>query len=249
MTRIHFTAIALFFLFLTACSHRVPTATVEIVDTSLSITPRAERAALDAVRNQIGRMQRGDVLVLIPIVGDARNDVDGRILRFQAPVRREAYDADLGRFRADAQKRFVAWVASPDLYASMTDILGALDAARQEIASFPAGSSRRLVVVSDFLEDDGTERFVRDKAIATPAYARELAARLRAEHGLALPGVSLCLGRLESSDYAQLSEERKEAVTAFWSTYLAGSGQQPEIRFDGTGMLADVEHVCPNKKP
>jgi hypothetical protein len=222
---------------------------VEIIDTSQSITPRAEHAALDAVRNQIDRMQRGDVLILIPITGDGQNDVGGRILRFQAPNRREAYDADLGRFRTDAEKLFAAWAASSDLHQARTDILGALDAARQEAASLPAGSSRRLVIASDFLEDDGAVHFVTDRSLANPARARELALRLRAAHGFAMPGIALCLGRLESSDYAPLSAERKETVTAFWSAYLAGNNQSPEIHFDGTGMLADVEHVCPNKKP
>lgn len=248
MTRIRMVAFALLLL-LSACSHRAPVAIVEIVDTSQSITPRAERAALDAVRGQIGRMQRGDLLVLIPITGNAENDADGSILRFQAPVRREAYDADLGRFRAEAQKRFVAWTTSFDPHQSRTDILGALDAARQEASSLSARRVRRIIVVSDFLEDDGAYRFVKDQALTNPVRARELAARLRSEHGFALSGIALCLGRLESSDYAPLPEERKEAVAAFWFTYLAGSGQPPEIRFDGTGMLADVEHVCPSGKP
>jgi hypothetical protein len=114
---------------------------------------------------------------------------------------------------------------------------------------FPTGSSRRLVIASDFLEDDGAEHFVTDRLLANSARSRELALRLRAAHGFTLPGVALCLGRLESSDYAPLSEERKEAVTAFWSAYLVSSGQLPEIHFDGTGMLADVEHVCPSGKP
>jgi hypothetical protein len=249
MNRIRCAAASALLLLLAACSHRVPTVTVEIIDTSQSITPRAEHAAQGAIRSQIDRMQRGDILVLIPIMGDVQNDADGRILRFQAPNRREAYNADLGRFRADAEKRFAAWAASSDLHQARTDILGALDAARQEIALFSTGSSRRLVIASDFLEDDRAEHFVTDRSLANPARARELALRLRAAHGFAVPGVALCLGRLESSDYAPLSAERKEAVTAFWSAYLAGNSQSPEIHFDGTGMLADVEHVCPNKKP
>ena len=64
-------------LTLAACSHRTPEATVEVIDTSLSITPRAEKAALDAVQNQIAHMQRGDTLIVIPITGDAANDSGG----------------------------------------------------------------------------------------------------------------------------------------------------------------------------
>ena len=42
-------------LLLSGCSHRGPVATVEVIDTSLSITPRAEKAALDAVRSAVAR--------------------------------------------------------------------------------------------------------------------------------------------------------------------------------------------------
>ncbi|HVB35576.1 MAG TPA: hypothetical protein VNJ52_14570 [Patescibacteria group bacterium] len=73
-------ALALLFT-LSACQQRTPVVTVVLIDTSLSVTPRAERAALKAVGDRITRMGRGDRLILIPITGDAQNDVGGRILR------------------------------------------------------------------------------------------------------------------------------------------------------------------------
>jgi hypothetical protein len=222
----------------------VPEATVEVIDTSLSITPRAEKAALDAVQNQIAHMQRGDQLVLIPITGDATNDAGGRVLRLSAPTRRETYDADLRRFEEQARKQFSVWTASLDQHQSRTDILGALDAARQEIALLPKESDCKLVVESDFLEDDGAYRFVSAGSLASPARARELAERLHGQHGFTLQGVTLCLGRLESSDFASLSAQRKEAVKAFWTAYFAAGGEPAEIRFDGTGILADAERGC-----
>jgi hypothetical protein len=231
-------------LLLAGCSHRVPEATVEVIDTSLSITPRAEKAALDAVQDQIGHMRRGDTLVLIPITGDAANDAGGRVLRLSAPTERETYDTELRRFQAAAQKQFAAWVASLDKYQSRTDILGALDAARQELAVLPNGMNRKLVVVSDFLEDDGTYRFASAGPLASPTRARQLAARLREQHGFTLQGVPLCLGRLESSDFAPLSAQRKDAVQAFWMAYFAAGGEPAEIRFDGTGILVDVQSSC-----
>jgi hypothetical protein len=231
-------------LALAGCSHRVPQATIEIVDTSLSIMPRAEKAALNAVQNQIGRMQRGDMLVLIPITGDAANDAGGRVLRFSAPTQRETYDTDLRRFQEQARKHFAAWVASLDKHQSRTDILGALDAAQQEFALLPNGMNRKLVVVSDFLEDDGTYRFVSAGSLTSSARARELAARLREQHGFMLQRVPLCLGRLESSDFAPLTTQRKEAVQAFWTAYFASGGEPAEIQFDGTGILADTERGC-----
>jgi hypothetical protein len=229
---------------LAGCSHRVPQATVEIIDTSLSITPRAERAALSAVDDQITRLGRGDLLVVIPITDDARNDTGGRILRLQAPTVREPYDADLKRFRNDAKKQFAAWASSLDSHQRRTDILGALDVARQEFTALPKEDEHRLIVVSDFIEDDGVYDFVRDRALANPTRARVLAARLRDEHEFTLQGVPLCLGRLESSDFAPLTAQRKEAIQTFWTAYFAAGGEPVEIQFDGTGILADAEHEC-----
>ena len=240
-------AIATLFL-LAACSHRVPQGTVEVIDTSISITPRAEGAALDAVQDQITHMQRGDQLVLIPITGNAANDAGGCVLRLSAPTQRETYDTDLHRFQEQARKQFDVWKASLDQHQSRTDILGALDAARQELALLPNGMNRKLVVVSDFLEDDGTYRFVSAGSLTSPARARELAAYLREQHGFTLQGVPLCLGRLESSDFAPLSAQRKEAVQAFWTAYFAVGGEPAEIQFDGTGILADTERGCFGEK-
>jgi hypothetical protein len=189
-------------------------------------------------------MQRGDHLVLIPVTGDAANDAGGRILRLSAPTQRETYDMDLRRFQEEAQKQFAAWRASFDQHQSRSDILGALDVARQEFALLSKESNRELVVVSDFLEDDGTYRFVSAGELASPARARQLAANLREQHGFTMQGVPLCLGRLESSDFAPLSAKRKKAVQSFWTAYFAAGGEQAEIEFDGTGMLADADRGC-----
>jgi hypothetical protein len=240
---VRYASITLLFL-LAGCSHRVPEVTIEVIDTSLSITLRAEKAALDAIQAQIGHMQRGDTLILIPITGDAANDSGGRVLRLSAPTERETYDTDLRRFQEQAGKQFALWVASLDKHQSQTDILGALDAAWQELAVLPNGMNRKLVVVSDFIEDDGTYNFVSTGSLATPARARQLAARLREEHSFTMQGVTLCLGRLESSDFAPLTAQRKEAVRAFWTAYFAAGGRPTEIQFDGTGILADTERGC-----
>jgi hypothetical protein len=244
MTVFRFATFSLLLL-VTACSHRVPTATVEVIDTSMSITPRAERAAQRAVGDQISRMGRGDRLILIPITGDAQNDAGGRVLRLTAPTERESYDTDLRRFQSEAQKQFAAWVASLDPHQTKTDILGTLDVARQEFAGIPKGSERRLIIVSDFLEDESSYRFISAVQLAHPARVKALALALRSERGFALPGVPICLGRLESSGFAPLSPQRKDAVQAFWTAYLSENGRQPELHFDGTGMLTGGE-VCFN---
>lgn len=112
----------------------------------------------------------------------------------------------------------------------------------------PKESCRKLVVVSDFLEDDGTYRFVSAGSLENPERARELAGRLREQHNFTLKGVPLCLGRLESSDFAPLSTQRKEAVQAFWTAYFAEGGESVEIQLDGTGILADTERGCSSGK-
>jgi hypothetical protein len=219
------------------CSRRVPVTTVEVIDTSMSITLRAERTAQSAVGNQISRMGRGDRLILIPITGDAQNDAGGRVLRLTAPTERESYDMDLRRFQSEAQKQFDAWAASIDPHQTKTDILGTLDVARQEFAAIPRRSERRLIIVSDFLEDESLYRFVSAPQLADAARAGALALILRSEREFALPGVPICLGRLESSDFAPLSPQRKDAVRAFWTAYLTDKDRRPELHFDGTGML------------
>lgn len=240
MITLRFAAFALLLL-VTACSQHAPVTTVEVIDTSMSITPRAEHAAQSVVGNQISRMGRGDRLILIPITGDAENDAGGRILRLAAPTERESYDTDLRRFQSEAQKQFVAWAASLDPHQTRTDILGTLDAARQEFAAVPTGSERRLIIVSDFLEDEPSLRFVSAPQLANVARARALALTLRSERQFALPDVPICLGRLESSDFAPLSPQRKDAVQALWAAYLADKERQPELHFDGTGMLTGTD--------
>jgi hypothetical protein len=231
--------------FLLACTHRTPIATVELIDTSLSIAPQAEKSALDAVRGQILRMDRGDSLVLIPITGNAENDAGGRILRLQAPTKRESYDVDLRRFRDSAQKQFAAWEGALGAERCRTDILGSLDAARQELAAIPKGDARRLIVVSDFLEDDGQYHFATDRALSNLKSARGLASALRGSHSFAGTRTQFCLGRLESADFEGLSLSRKQAIRVFWLTYFAEAGSASDIQLDGLSLLTQSESVCP----
>ena len=83
--------------------------------------------------------------------------------------------------------------------------------------------------------------------IATARRARALASEIRMSRGFALQGVTVCLGRLESGDFAPLSPQRKEAVQAFWAEYLKDRGQAPTLRFDGVGSLS-ASTVARNQK-
>lgn len=220
------------------CSRRTPTATVVLVDPSASVTAQARKEEFAAVGALIPRMRRGDSLTILPIMGDEAADIQGRILRLHAPVRREPYDADLRRFRAEARREYDGFAANLLAHPGQrTDILGALDVARQEFEAIPMSDKRRLIVLSDFLEDDGQYRFTTDPDLANSALARMLALRLRTEHGFALRGVRVCLGALNSMDFIQLRPGRRQAVRAFWGEYFAPTGSRTEIRLDGTGML------------
>ena len=116
-------------------------------------------------------------------------------------------DTDLRRFQSGAQKQFAAWAASLNPHQTRTDILGTLDVARQEIDALPNGNERQLVIVSDSLEDESTYHLPSAPQLAHPARARALALALRSNRGFALPDVPVCLGRLESSDFALLGVE------------------------------------------
>jgi hypothetical protein len=135
-------------------------------------------------------------------------------------------------------------VKSLDQHQSRTDLLGTLDVAQQELGLLPRGSNPRLIDASDFLEDDGTYRFVSARELADSVRARQLAVKLREQHGFAMQGVSLCLGRLESNDFARLSAARKDAVEAFWAAYLTTGGEPARIQFDGTGVLTNTLRGC-----
>lgn len=231
------------------CSRRTPTATVVLVDPSASVTARARREEFAAVGALIPRMRRGDSLIVIPILGDEEADIQGRILRLRAPVRRAPYDADLRRFRAEAAREYAAFASNLLAHPGQrTDILGALDVARQEFEAMPSPEMRKLIVLSDFIEDDGRYRFTSDPNLATLAGARWLAERLRRERGFALRGVGVYLGALESSDFARLDTRRRRAVRAFWSEYFALAGEKTDIQCDGTGMLKVTGNGSPRRK-
>jgi hypothetical protein len=226
---------------LSGCSRHVPTATVVLVDPSGSVTAQARKEEYAAVAALIPKMRRGDSLTIIPITDDEAADIQGRILRLQVPMRREAYDADLRRFHDLAGREYAVFAANLLAHPGQrTDILGALDVARQEFKAIPTTDRRRLVVLSDFLEDDGRYRFTSDPRLAKTATARQRATRLRREHGFTLAGVEVYLGALESTDFARLGPERRRAVRSFWSEYFAQPGSRTEVQLDGTGMLATL---------
>jgi len=245
--RYHIAILGTLIVALTGCGwhHEPATDDVCLLDISKSIERESTVEEFKAVDSLVANLKRGDSLTLIPITGNAPGDSHGRIVHLWVPTQCQPYDNDLVAFRGQAREQIKAMreqaLARPS---SQTDILGALDAARQELSLIPKMNNRRLLIASDFLEDDGTYNFVSAPLLDSPVRARLLAARLREQRGFTLPDVRLCLGRLESSDFRPLTAQRKGAVQDFWSAYLSGTRNVAEIRLDGTEMLADPEQGC-----
>lgn len=195
-------------------------------------------------KNRFCAWTEGTFSSSFPSPGMPKTMPGGRILRLQAPTKRESYDADLRGFRDTAQKHFASWASVLGAERCRTDILGSLDAAQQEFASIPKDSTRQLVVASDFLEDDDQYRFVNERALANPKTARNFASQLRGFHSFAVAGAQVCLGRLESIQFEALSPSRRGAISAFWMTYFAHDGRAPVIQLDGVGMLMGNESAC-----
>lgn len=226
-------------IFLAAgCARRTPSTTIVLVDPSASVTMRARQEEFAAVARRIPRLLRGDSLLIIPITNDAEAGIEGRVLRFHAPAEREAYDADLRRFRHQADKQLGAFanelLQSP---VKRTDILGALDVARQEFEAAPRGDRRTLIVLSDFLEDDGSCSFVNAPQLANKASAARFAQTLQEQHRFHLQDAAVQFGGLEGDDLANLSPARREAVHAFWEEYFRAAGVKAEIRIDGIAVF------------
>jgi hypothetical protein len=221
------------------CSRRVPVAIVVLVDPSASVTEQGRRDEFAVAARLIPGLQRGDSLTVVPITDNAVADIEGRVLRLRAPDLREPYDADLHRFRTQARQSYGAFTADLLAHPGMqTDILGALDVARQEFETIPERDQRILIVLSDFLEDDGRYRFVSDRRLASAQDARGFADCLRNWHGFSLHGVALRLGALQSNDFAQLDQGRQDAVHAFWPEYLRNSPALGTVQLDGSSVLA-----------
>lgn len=233
-------SVSLSFLLLVAGCHKAapPSVSVCLLDTSQSIYPDAVRDEFEAMDKLADRLHRGDELVIIPIASDARNDIQGHIVRLRAPEQRAAFDTDLATFREEAHREIAAmkeWAISHP--SAHTDILGTLQVAQQEfIASRPCNS--KLVLLSDFLEDDGKWNFVTDQTFGSVTRSRHWAKGMRAKSQFQFP--SVFLGRVRSRDGDVISTSRWDAVETFWGELLKRSNQQQTVHLDGIGTLAEV---------
>jgi len=213
---------------------------IVIPDVSYSIV---DMAKLFAPINAVTRnLHRGDRMTVVPITGDAEIESQDRIVTFDAPLHREAFDQDLERFKDAALKSLQALErASLDKPGGRTDVLGTFEIAEQKIADNHAdGNQRRpvLICLSDYIQDDAQENFKTSAAVATPSRAIALARQLAGPR-MDGPSVPAYLGLLSSRDLRQLDNNRRAGVRAFWMSYLTARGFRPTFAVDGPGGALD----------
>jgi hypothetical protein len=228
-------------LLLVGCSQQqpAPRQIVILVDISASIEPQAEAECLDAIAKLIAKLNRGDSVSIIPITGDAEVQSTGRVLRFQKPITRAAYDADLIGFSRQVHDSLQALriqaIGNPS---ARTDIFGAVRMAMEEFAAGPKEQDRRLIIFSDFIEDDGAVNFNTDRRLMTVKSATSFATDV--SKGLPpAPPVSAraSLGLLRSKEFHRLTKERREAIRQFWRRYFKSIGIESNYMSDGVGLL------------
>jgi len=140
---------------LLGCGKREPRHIVIMPDVSGSIDRESLEQAFKAVDELASRLQRGDRLTIIPILGDAEAEASGRILRFEVPANRQAYDTDLRNFRSKLDYSLKTMEANAIAHpGAKTDILGSITLAEQEFEAADSKSYKVLLILSDFIEED-----------------------------------------------------------------------------------------------
>jgi len=153
-----------------------PREIVILLDVSSSIDAGAVDDCFVGIETVVTGLPRGDRLTIIPILGDAQNDAPSMTLRFEAPTKREAYDNDLQQFRELARQQIEALRTKVSTAPSTrTDILGTIQIAAEAFSSDSQSRARTLVVLSDFLQDDGTLNFNTDPRLASESAAQAFA--------------------------------------------------------------------------
>jgi len=223
-------------LLISGCSskQKPPQVLIVAIDTSASIEPEARDQAFAAIERLPSRMHRGDTLIVMPITGDAENDLQGRIIRLTLPVNRKPYDQDLRK----ATARFNANIRelrnhAPDAH---SDILGTFKAIAEEKTTLTTGEVR-VVVLSDFIQDNAVADFNTSAELSSPTRARLLADRLAKQYRPDLRAASVSLGVLRSRDLARLHTLRRESIECFWRKFLALTEGDSNIISDGTGIM------------
>lgn len=227
---------------LLGCGKREPNYFAILPDISGSIDRESLEQAFMAIEEVADHLQRGDRLTIIPILGDAEAEASGKILRFEVPANRQAYDADLQNFRVKLKGSLTEMQVSAATHpGSQTDILGTIGLAEQEFQADAGGRRHILVVLSDFIEEDGTINFRTAEQLRDSVKAKVFSQQISPKGDLTLQGAIVHLGLLRSNEYARLSKDRRTALKAFWMTYFSTLGSKPEFVTDGAGLLGSLK--------
>lgn len=232
----------------TACWRpRENTVVIAIVDLTGSVPAEAQSQALNALQETSAGLQRGDTLIVIPLVGDALTETPGRVLRFTLSERRQAYDQDRADLKTEIARRLQDLQRQAALApAKSTDLLGALrlaaEEAQRQTQTAQAKNRKfhtRIVALSDFIQDDSNGLdFKRDPRLANPDAARKFAAKAAEQSATDLQGVTVLLGSLRSDDLKPLNQERREGLRVFWTEYCrAAHAASVSFATDGIGAL------------
>lgn len=213
-----------------------PAHIIILVDVSGSIEPDSLSEAFKAIDDLLRYVNRGDKVSVIPITSDAQVETSGRVLRFRKPTKREAYEADVLRFSRDVRKSLdelrTKSLASPG---GKTDILGAIKMAEEELMADPKLMNSRLIILSDFIEEDSEFNFKVDARLANNIAAAEFASALT-KGKQRISFTYIYLGLLRSKDIRSMDKRRRVAIHEFWKSYVASLGPV-EFATDGTGRL------------
>lgn len=214
------------------CRVATPREEVFLLDISQSIDADAEQQMFVAVEDAAQHLRRGDTLTIIPITGNAEAELQGRTLHYAVPSaeHRQAYDADLCNLSAQIKKDLdqlqAHAVAHPGKH---TDILGSIRVAMKEFSD--RATDKRLVVLSDFIQEDQQFNFRRDPRLAREADASALGRGLVSIGGNH-PKVNVMLGRLRSTEFSALAPTRQRAINAFWGQVMSAV-----VDSDGTAAV------------
>jgi hypothetical protein len=164
---------------LLGCGKHQPRHIIILPDVSGSIDRQSLEQAFKAIEELASHLRRGDELTIIPIRGDAEAEAPGAIMRFRVPPNRGAYDADLRKFATQLNKSLEQLAFSAIKHpGTRTDILGSIAVASHEIGPNMTAVPT-LIILSDFIQDDGESDFLSDSrlkdSIALDMFARKMA--------------------------------------------------------------------------
>lgn len=207
-------------------------------DVSGSIDRQALHQAFQAIDELVCHLRRGDKIAIIPILGDAEAEASGRIIRFEVPANRQAYDSDLKAFRQTLMPSLAAMEAEAIAHpGAKTDILGTVALASQEFEASTRQLDKSLMVLTDFIQEDREFDFTKERHFIHADAAREFAAQLAKRNTFSFREITVYLGLLRSSEYSAMASGRRKNIQEFWIRYFKCFDAKAKLFADGAGLI------------